>query len=141
MNAKETSMLKGLDQSKWGWLLIFTSTTTLICCALPILFVSIGFGAVSAAMFSNLPFLVVLAHYKVWLFSGSGALLALAGWALYRPGRTCPTDPVLAAKCETADRWNRRLFNFSAGIWAIGFTAAFLSLPILRAYERLLATS
>lgn len=130
-------MLNGIEQSKWGWLLLFTSTTTLICCALPILLVSVGFGAVSAAMFSNIPFLVDLAHHKVWLFAGSGGMLALAGWALYRPGRTCPTDPVLAAKCETADRWNRRFFNVAAGIWAIGFTAAYLSLPFLDLYEKI----
>ncbi len=119
-------------------MLLFTSTTTLICCALPILLVSVGFGAVSAAMFSNLPFLVDLAHHKGWLFAGSGAMLALAGWALYRPGRTCPTDPELAAKCEAADRWNKRLLIASGIVWVVGFTAAYLSLPILDAYERLL---
>jgi mercuric ion transport protein len=139
MNTKETPMLKGLEQSRWGWLLIFTSTTTMICCALPILLVTIGFGAVSAAIFSNLPFLVVLAHYKVWLFAGSGVMLALAGWALYRPGRACPTDPALAARCEAADRWNRRLLMVSAGMWAIGFTAAYLSLPLLGLYEKFFA--
>jgi len=130
-------VLKRLEQSRWGWLLLFTSTATLICCALPILLVSIGLGAVSAAMFSNLPFLVELAHYKAWLFAGSGVMLALAGAALFRPGRTCPTDPILAAKCETADRWNRRLLTASAGIWAVGFAAAYLSLPLLGLYEKL----
>jgi mercuric ion transport protein len=138
MSAKEIPS-KGLEQSRWGWLLLFASTTTMICCALPILLVTIGFGAVSAAIFSNLPFLVVLAHYKIWLFAGSGAMLALAGAALYRPGRTCPTDPALAARCEAADRWNRRLFIVSAGMWVIGFTAAYLSLPLLGLYEKFFA--
>ena len=130
-------MLKGADQSRWGWLLLFTSASTLICCALPILLVSIGLGAVSAAMFSTVPFLADLAHHKDWLFAGSGGVLALAGWALHRPGRACPTDPALAAKCETAHRWNRRLFAVSAGIWAIGFSAAYLSLPMLNLYEQI----
>ncbi len=127
----------GLQQGKWGWVLLFTSTTTMICCALPVLLVALGFGAVSAAMFSNFPFLVTLAHHKVWLFSGSAVLLVLAAWALYRPGRACPTDPVLAAQCESADRWNRRFFILAAALWAIGFTAAYLSVPILGLYEML----
>lgn len=117
-------------------MLLFASTTTLICCALPILLVSVGFGAVSAAMFSNLPFLVELAHHKTWLFAGSGVILALAGWALYRPGRTCPVDPVLAVKCNAAHRWNKRLLFASAFIWATGFVAAYLSVPMLNAYAR-----
>ncbi|PHS24568.1 MAG: hypothetical protein COA85_08055 [Robiginitomaculum sp.] len=127
----------GLEHNRWGWVLLFTSTTTLICCALPILLITLGFGAVSAALFANFPFLVTLAHHKFWLFSTSAVLLALAAWALYRPGRACPTDPVLAATCERADRWNRRLLIISAGLWVVGFTAAYLSLPLLRVYEKI----
>jgi len=127
----------GLQHGKWGWVLLFTSTTTMICCALPIMLVALGFGAVSAAMFSNFPFLVTLAHHKIWLFSGSALLMALAAWALYRPGRACPTDPVLAAKCEQADRWNRRLFMVAGGLWIVGFTAAYLSLPLMGLYDRI----
>ncbi|PHS28148.1 MAG: hypothetical protein COA84_02560 [Robiginitomaculum sp.] len=126
----------GLQQGKWGWVLLFTSTTTMICCALPIMLVALGFGAVSAALFSNFPFLAVLAHHKVWLFSGSALLMVLAAWALYRPGRACPTDPVLAAQCARADTWNRRLFKVAITFWAIGFTAAYLSLPLMGLYDR-----
>lgn len=132
-------MVKQLQHSRWGWVLLLTSTTTLVCCALPIILISIGFGAVSAALFSNLPFLVQLAYHKIWLFTGSGALLALAGWALYRPGRQCPTDPALAAKCQTADRWNRKLLIASTTLWTIGFAAAYLALPLLTAYEKMIA--
>ncbi len=126
----------GLQQGKWGWALLFTSTTTMICCALPIMLVALGFGAVSAALFSNFPFLAVLAHHKIWLFSGSALLMVLAAWALYRPGRACPTDPALAAQCARVDTWNRRLFLAAAGLWAIGFTAAYLSLPMKRLYDK-----
>ena len=129
--------VSGLKQGRWGWVLLFTSTTTLVCCALPIMLVALGFGAVSAAMFSNFPFLVTLAHHKIWLFSGSALLMALAAWALFRPGRACPTDPVLAAKCEQADRWNRRLFLVASGLWIVGFTAAYLSLLLMGLYDRI----
>lgn len=118
------------EHSRWGWLVLFTSSSTLICCALPIVLVTLGLGAVSATVFETLPFLVTLAKHKVWLFLGSGGLLALGGWALYRPGRYCPADPVLAQKCETAHRWNRRVWWISILIWAVGFFAAYLSLPL-----------
>ncbi len=115
---------------KWSWLVLFASSTTLVCCALPILLVSLGLGAVSASLFASLPILVTLAHYKAWMFAGSGGVLALAAWLLFRSGRVCPADPDLAAQCENVQSWNKRLYWVSAGIWLLGFGAAYLALPI-----------
>ncbi len=88
-------------------------------------------GAVVASMASNIPWLVTLSMYKGWMFSVSGALIALSAWAVYRPGRVCPTDPDLAAACERADKWNGRFIWFSGVMWLIGFFAAF-GLPLLQ---------
>jgi len=124
-------------EKQWGWLTLFASSTTLICCALPILLVTVGLGAVSAAMFANVPFLGTLAENKFWLFIGSGLILSVSAWSVYRPGRTCPTDPKLAAQCTTADKWNKRVLIFSASMWAIGFIAAYLSVPMLNLYDKI----
>lgn len=115
---------------KWAWLVLFTSSTTLICCALPILLVSLGLGAVSASLFANLPFLVTLAQYKGWMFTGSGAVLILTGWLLFRSGRACPADSELAELCDRAYRWNSLFFRTSVVIWVVGLAAAYLALPI-----------
>ena len=118
------------EQNRWGWLVLFTSSSTLICCALPILLVTLGLGAVSATLFETLPFLVTLAKHKFWMFVGSAAMLAVGGWALYRPGRYFPVDPDLAAKCAAVHKWNTRIWWASIIIWATGFFAAYLSLPL-----------
>ena len=115
---------------RWTWLLLFASSTTLICCALPILLVSLGLGAVSAALFANLPVLMSLAKYKAWMFGATGGLLALTAWLLYRTGRTCPADPELADHCENIRRWNIRFYWTSVAVWLIGFGTAYLALPI-----------
>jgi len=112
------------------WLTLFASTGTLICCALPIIFVSLGFGATVAALTSSFPLLITLSLHKVWVFAFSGAMLALSGWIMYRPGRACPTDPELGHVCNTTQTWNRRLYGSSVVIWCIGFFAAFLALPL-----------
>jgi len=125
-----------IADKQWSWVLLFTSSTTLICCALPIALVTLGLGAVSAVMFANFPFLVVLAKHKALLFAGSGLMIAVSGWLLYRPGRACPIDPELARACETAHRWNTRIVVVSSLMWALGFVAAYLSLPMLEFYER-----
>ena len=115
---------------KWAWIVLFTSSSTLLCCGLPIVLVSLGLGAVSASLFASFPFLVTLAQYKSWMFLVSVLVLALAGWLLYRPGRACPTDPVLAAQCTKTHRWNVRFFWMASAVWVVGVAVAYLALPI-----------
>ena len=44
---------------------LFASSSTLICCALPSLFVVLGAGASFASLLTIFPFLIVLSKYKV----------------------------------------------------------------------------
>jgi len=111
-------------------LTLFTTTGTLVCCALPIILVTLGLGATVAAMTSALPFLITLSLHKTWVFAFSGLMLALSGWLMYRPGRACPADAALGKKCATAHQWNKRLYWTSVVIWSIGFFAAYLALPL-----------
>lgn len=112
------------------WLSLFASSGTLICCALPITLVTLGMGATVAALTSSFPFLITLSTHKIWIFSGSGAMLALSGWLMYRPGLSCPTDPELGRLCNRAQVWNRRVYWSSVVVWGIGFFAAYLALPL-----------
>lgn len=117
-------------QKRLSWLALFTSTGTLICCALPILLVTLGLGATVAALTSAFPFLIVLSQHKVWVFILSGTVLGISGWLLYRIGRSCPGDPELGALCERALVWNQRIYWSSVAIWVVGFFAAYLALPL-----------
>lgn len=118
-----------MNPRSWSWLLLFTTSGTLLCCAIPIVLVSLGLGTVVAGMAASAPWLITLSQYKAWMFGVSGTLVLLGAWAVYRPGRACPTDPELAAACEAADRWNRRFIWLSGGLWIVGFIAAY-ALPL-----------
>lgn len=109
---------------------LFTTTGTLVCCAIPIIFVTLGLGATVAAMTSAFPFLIVLSQHKIWVFAFSGLMLAISGWLMYRPGRACPADQALGEACSNAHKWNKRIYWSSVVIWSIGFTAAYILLPI-----------
>ena len=109
---------------------LFSTTGTLICCALPIIFVTLGMGATVVAMTSTFPFLITLTQHKIWIFAFSGAMLALSGWLMFRPGRACPSDINLGQACNTAHKWNKRIYWTSVCIWVIGFTAAYILLPV-----------
>ena len=120
-NTKETGLT---------WLALFTTMGTLVCCALPILLVTLGLGAVMASLVSAVPILVTLSEQKILVFTVSGGLLALSGWLIYQPGRTCPADSELGAVCTKTQVWNRRIYWFSLTLWCIGFFAAFMALPL-----------
>ena len=126
LKAKQTSLT---------WLALFTTTGTLVCCALPITLVTLGMGATMASLVSYAPFLVTLSEYKVWVFIISGILLLLSAWIMYRPGRSCPADPEFNTVCEQSQVWNRRILRFSVCLWCIGFFTAFLALPLLIWFE------
>jgi mercuric ion transport protein len=125
--SKDESVLK---ETGLSWLALFAAGGTLICCALPIILVTLGLGATVAAFTSNFPVLIAISQQKVWVFTGSAALLLLSGWLMYRSGRVCPADPELARECARTQRWNRRIYWSAVVIWGVGFFAAYLALPL-----------
>lgn len=121
-----------LRASSVSVLTLFTSAGTLVCCALPILLVSLGMGAAVVSLTSSAPWLITLSEHKLWVFSASLVMLVLCAWFIYRPGRSCPTDPALARACQRMDLINRWIYWGSVTVWLTGFFFAFLFSPLSR---------
>ncbi len=132
-NPKRTIRTAARRETALSTLTLFASMGTLVCCALPIALVALAGGASVVALLDSAPFLVPLTRNKEFVFVGAALLIGGSAWLLWRPGRSCPTDPALAAACRRAERWNRRLVLLSAAIWGVGFFAAFLALPLRKA--------
>ena len=111
------------------WLTLFIASGTLLCCALPILLVTLGFGALVASLNYNIPGLVFLAEHKVWTLTLSALILLILAWLIWRPNQHCPAEPDLAALCQRAKRLNKIIFWLSTMIWFIGFFTSYLLLP------------
>lgn len=109
---------------------LFTSLTTLVCCVLPAVLVSIGAGAAVVGLVTVFPELVWLSERKALVFGVAGTMLLVSGLAL-RHARTlpCPSDPVLAVACDRLRRVSAGLFACSAILVATGAFAAFV-LPV-----------
>ena len=113
---------------------LFTSLSTLLCCALPSLLVLFGLGTSVASTLSFLPWLATLSRHKVLTFSISGALTAcsfLNTYYILPRFRTQECDPANPTVCVEASRLSRILLWASAAIYAIGFFVAFVLGPIL----------
>ncbi|MDX8379957.1 MAG: hypothetical protein R8K48_07960 [Gallionella sp.] len=125
-----------VDKAQWQdkpylrGLTLFITSGTLLCCALPILLVSLGFGAVVASLNYHIPGLIFLAEQKLWTLSLSALLLVFLAWVIWRPNQTCPVDPELAASCKQAKKWNQRIFWLSVAVWGVGFFFSLLLLPL-----------
>ena len=111
-----------------SFLTLFTSASTLICCALPALFVTLGFGAAFAGFAGNMPGLIWLSEHKAYLF-GIGAVLLLAGGLLRRHSQqmSCPTDPKLAEACAETKDWSGWIYWSSVVLYGIGFFFAYVA--------------
>lgn len=119
-----------------SYLSLFTSLGTLLCCALPSLFVLFGLGATVASVLAQAPWLVALSHHKDWVFLVAGVLIfgnfgyvySLAPRLQARSGACDPNDP---KACQTASRFSRIVLWCSAVLYLIGCFSAYLLGPIL----------
>jgi hypothetical protein len=97
---------------------LFASSSTLICCALPALFVALGAGATFASLVSSFPFLIVLSQYKLSITLFALIMLIIAGYANYKTYHMpCPADPKLGRLCMQTRKRSRVLYYYSAGIF------------------------
>ena len=106
---------------------LFTVFGTLICCALPSLFVAVGAGAILAGLLSTMPFLIVLSKYKTILFIISGILIMFSGLLIwYNRNAPCPADPVKAKACNLVRKISILVYLFSLIIYFIGLFFSYL---------------
>lgn len=119
---------------------LFSSFSTLICCALPSVLVLLGMGTTVASLLSAAPWLVSLSRHKIWTFSIAGVLIAMSFVMTYliaprlREGEVCDADD--PTTCREVSKISRVILWGSAFIWSCGFFVAYLLGPILERIDR-----
>jgi len=109
-------------------LVLFTSSATLICCAIPALLVSLGLGAVLIGLVSNVPQLIWISEHKPLVFGIAGTLLLFAGLMQWHSSRlACPADKQLAQACMKARKMSNRIYGISLLFFAVGSWFAFVA--------------
>jgi hypothetical protein len=111
-----------------NYLTLFGSLSTLICCALPALLVSLGLGAVMAGLAGNIPGLIWLSENKLYVFVFAGAMLLFNGLLIWRNRNApCPIDPKLRDACISGRKLSRNIYFVSLGVFFIGVFFAFIA--------------
>ena len=117
---------------RWvAFLSLFTSTGTLICCALPAMLVALGAGAALSTLISAVPGLVWVSEYKEAVFVFAGVMLTVSGWLQWR-GRfaPCPVDATKRNACLRTRRSSAMVYGASVLVFMVGGFFAFM-LPLL----------
>ena len=125
-----------LVQKSSSFLALFTSTGTLLCCALPATIAAIAGGAAVGAFASTFPWLISISHYKGWIFSVALVLIVFSGILTFRPHGKLACSVTGGKGCQTASSFSRAMFWISVIIYIIGFSFAYAMVPVLRFLER-----
>ncbi len=117
---------------KWlTFVSLFTSTGTLLCCALPALLVALGAGAALSTLVAFVPGLVWVSEYKEAVFGVAGVMLALSGWLQWRARfAPCPVNPSLRDVCLRSRKTSQHVYVASVLVFAVGGWFAFVQ-PLL----------
>ena len=106
---------------------LFASASTLLCCALPALLITVGAGAVMAGLTATFPGIMWLSANKGPLFIASGLLLGSSAFMQWQARNApCPADPEQAAACMRLRTLSRRLLEISVAMYVTGVFFAYL---------------
>lgn len=111
---------------------LFTSTGTLICCALPAAVAAFAGGAAVTSMISTFPWMVPLSAHKEWIFLGAAVMLTISGVLIYRPKGKVACSITGGEGCEVAGRFTKVMFWTSVIIFLTGAFFAYALLPVIQ---------
>lgn len=107
---------------------LLTSASTLLCCTLPVLLVTLGAGAVMAGLVTAVPQIVFLSEHKAALFAVAGVLLAASAAVRFLSRNApCPADPAQAMLCQRLRRFGGFVLYVSVVLYLTGFFFAFVA--------------
>jgi hypothetical protein len=110
---------------------LFASSSTLVCCAIPALLVSLGAGAALASLVAVFPQIVWISENKEIIFLISTLLMLVGGIVQWRNRYApCPIDPKLRQACLRTRKISLGIYLISLVILMIGGWFAFIQ-PLL----------
>tara|TARA_Y100000768_G_scaffold38088_2_gene25021 strand:+ start:6428 stop:6802 length:375 start_codon:yes stop_codon:yes gene_type:complete len=108
-----------IKESSLGFLTLLASSSTLICCALPAIFVALGAGATLASIVNIFPELIIISKFKVYISVFALLFLIIAGILIKKASlQPCPTDPRLRDICIKTRKKSKNIYIISVFIFA-----------------------
>ena len=100
---------------------IIRALSTLLCCALPIVLVSLGLGTVLAWLVSHLPWLVWVSEHAIYFISLTLILLIISGYLVFFHPSSCDIqNKKNLDECHNRQKYAKIIWFVTAIILLIG---------------------
>ena len=126
---------RSVSQRVVSVLTLFTSTGTLLCCALPAALATFAGGTAVIALTSAVPWLIPLSRYKDWIFLTATLMLLVNGILILRPKGALACSVTGGEGCEVAGRFTKFMFWTSTATVGVGAFFSYAVVPLLRLLE------
>ena len=126
---------RSVSQRVVSVLTLFTSTGTLLCCALPATLATFAGGTAVIALTSTVPWLIPLSRYKDWIFLTATLMLLVNGILILRPKGAVACSITGGHGCEVAGRFTKLMLWSSTVVVGVGAFFSYAVVPLLRWLE------
>ena len=110
-----------------GIISLIISSSTLICCALPAMFVAVGAGATLASLVGGFPQLIILSKYKIFISVITLFILLAAGLIIKKSeSLPCPIDPKMKSLCLKTRKRSKNMYYASVIIFIMASTFTYI---------------
>lgn len=110
-----------------GIISLIISSSTLICCALPAMFVAVGAGATLASLVGVFPQLIILSKYKIFISVITLFILLVAGLIIKKSeSLPCPIDPKMKSLCLKTRKRSKNMYYASVIIFIMASTFTYI---------------
>ena len=110
-----------------GIISLIISSSTLICCALPAMFVAVGAGATLASLVGVFPQLIILSKYKIFISVITLFILLAAGLIIKKSeSLPCPIDPKMKSLCLKTRKRSKNMYYASVIIFLMASTFTYI---------------
>jgi len=124
--------ISNVREKAFSFLTLFTSTSTLLCCALPAVLVTIAGGATVTSLISIFPWLIPLSRNKEWLFLFAGLLIVLSVIITFYPKGSVACSIAGKGGCDVTRNFTGIMLYISIAMFCTGLFFAYLFIPLLR---------
>ena len=106
---------------------LLSSSSTLLCCAIPAILVSMGAGAVFANIISVFHALTVISRFKVEITIMTFIILVAVGVLHSKTAKMpCPADPSLGRACLKSRKRSRIVYYLSCSVFGTASIFTFI---------------
>ncbi|MBN4081116.1 hypothetical protein JYT44_01995 [Caldithrix abyssi] len=124
-----------IKQNIVNFFALFTSTGTLLCCALPAAIAAVAGGAAVGTFVTTFPWLIPISQHKGWIFLASGLLIGVSSILTLRPQSQLACSITGGKGCEVAGRFSKFMLWGAVAIYGTGVFFSYGIVPLLRFFD------